>query len=214
MAGDNIYQLKLGYNLPRNEPALNVFWYHELPGGAGNASDLAATFRTSLLGAIRPVLPNNVTLTFMQTLNTHQFSDNEIFTAFGAPLGLADAAIDKTAAIAFRRREGGIGTRYSYKRFPAPGNYNIDGWTNSGATFYPAVNALILALGAVLVGVGASYEPVQVKGGWTMECTASNPTYCGQGQVLMNGDLDGNWQVDKYPSHQTSRDDRLWQGSL
>ena len=210
MALNDVYQARLFMLLPEGQPSLNVFWYQETGGGSGNSAELAAAFEVGVKPSIRSLMPIEVEFDHIQILNTNDFNDNGDFGFVLLRAGLYGNILDLSQAIAFRKREGGIGTRYSYKRFPAPGSALVVNTRVWNATAAQMIYDTSVALGANLVGTLGTYTPVQVKGGWTMECTTSNPTYCGEGNVVVNGDISGQWQVDLYASHQDSREESQW----
>ena len=210
MAVGDIYQVKSFVAMFGGELALNSYWFRETGLGLGNATNLALLFELFVQNVLAPCLPQNTIAFQTQVLNTHDFSDNAVVAYNPGYAGTASAQRDLTAALAFRKREGGIGSRYSYKRYPAPENYAITGWTDSPIGFYTKLEVLSAALGTPLGGIDEQYIPIQVKGGWTMTCTPANPEYCGQGAVLENGTLLGDWQFDRYPSHQDTRDIHSW----
>lgn len=212
MAVGNIFQVKLSFDMPTPEPGVSVFWYRATAGAATTADNLRQVFDLLVRTQLSNIFPSNVNMTTLQVLNTSDFGDNVIFTYSPEIAGQEAGMLDVTQAIAFRKRTGGIGTRYSYKRFPAPGLLapNQRTWPNAGGTFLGSLQLVASRLGLELSDGTNAYLPIQVKGGWTMTCTASNPSYCGEDAVIENGTLQGMWSYDRYPSHQDTRNESDW----
>lgn len=205
MAAGNIYQVRTIMTLPDSKPQ-NVFYYREKSGIGGSSQDLANAFIEDVVSKLKDILTAGTIIDQVRVINGNNNVDN-----FVADIDQAGAYSGATTspdflAIAFRKRIGGTGFRYSYKRFsgiPASA-IGYAGWQDSGTTFFTRVNALAVALGAEIAQLtGATYEPVQITGGFKLGVA---PTF----KTL----LTTQWEINDRASHQDTRQVYEWKGAL
>lgn len=196
MALNDIYQLKDSYTF-LGQTMENVYYYQDTTGG-GTAADLLTAWLTDVLSVIRALQSTGVTHTRLQCVNGMDNDDQSVLDissagTFAGTTGAPDWAF------ALRRRTGGLGYRYSYKRYGGVSTAHI---TTAGALTATAINlvdAVAVAIGELVDGVAGDYRPVQITGGFVF---GTAPTF--------KQDLLGDWQLNSIISHQETRQVYTW----
>lgn len=196
MATNDIYQLKLT-SVSNSEVMQNVFYYRDT-AGAGNALELVEEFTNQVLPDIQ-AMQNSLTLnTRIQAVNG-MFNTDSWIEDMAVAGDVVGTPVSTFLAVGFRKRFGGIGFRYSYKRFYGlyAGSQTNFGVFTSGTR--DMLDPLAVKLGQVIEGTLGAYQPVQITGGFVL----------GTAPVFKQP-LQGNWQYSDRFTHQDSRQQYGW----
>lgn len=177
MAIGDVIQVKLlGEYL--GEAWVNVFYYLQTAGSANGAGACLNLFEEDVVPALLDTMVDTSAIIWLSAVNGMNNADQyERAPLSGYGQGVLDSITlgeaPSNMANGYRSNRGGIGTRYSYKRFAGmPLSWlDANGWDASAST--PRA-ALAVALGSHPTGSGFSYSPVQVTGGFAL---GTPPTY-------------------------------------
>lgn len=196
MATNDIYQVKL-QTVMNSEVANNTFYYR-VQSGAGQAADLLNEFQTNVLSALQLIQPAQLTNTQIQVVNGMENADQSVEDI--SDIGeYASTPFATFIAVAFRRRSGGVGTRYSYKRFMAGGVSAITTFGEWTSAFRDLLDTVAVQLGTVQEGAEGLYAPCQITQGFQLGV-----------DPIWRQDLVGNWQYAGGMSHQDTRQQYSW----
>lgn len=203
MAVNDVYLIRLYFTLPLDpEPAIMRFFYRVLAStGSDSAQDAVAAASTDLYNQFAAVQHSQCFLTRIDAINLMDVDDSHVST-YNEPGDIASPPAANFLAIALRKRPGGLGTRYSYKRVPGVIRSGCDAYglnETANPAYTAALNALAVNLGNVLEVADGSYYPVQV----TWDGTYGHP-------VTNIKSLQGAWEINSHVSHQDTRQIYRW----
>lgn len=201
MAIWDTYQVKITTRHPDGQDMLNVHYYQQQSAGDGDASDLYQEFMDSVATAQRGLMTDNANVVNVQVINGNNNTDFQFANLLLPGTTIVSTPAASFVALGFRSPAPPPGQRYSYKRIgalPATWLDTSDGrWDTNIDT--PAA-AYATAVADTLEGTEAAYSPVQVTGGFSLG-VAPTPVR----------NLNGFWQFNRFPTHQTTRQVLLWE---
>jgi len=204
MSIGDVYQIRMFQQttlIP--DVALNVYYYKQTAGFSGvpNAADLAGEFTDNVWDVVRSLQSDQMVTTKYTVINISDPTDYvEAFPNSAGNSALGGLTLPTFMAAAVRAPRMAAGDRYSYKRFSGIKTGAMGANLQWDDAYWPILDAVAVAHGAVLEGANGTYHPVQVAAGWSLGTT---PT--------VNYDLAGFWQYNKYPTHQTTRQDGMYE---
>jgi hypothetical protein len=178
----------------------NVYYFQEAAGDPfGSTSDLVAAYIDQVLPSICDLQVAGLNHYQIVCVNGMDNEGDNHIADIDVNGALAVAGAPPELAVGFRRRTGGVGFRYSYKRYGgvSAGAVGANSWI--GAPYIASIAALRALLGQLVETEEAAYAPIQITGGFVL---GVEPTYR---QSLL-----GAWQSSGQPTHQVSRDIRTW----
>lgn len=206
MSVGEVYQVKV-FQRYRGAELLNVFYYGQAAGAAGdNADDLQVEFLADVWAAVRSCLHADNQTYRITVINGMRNGDAVDVALDLDGTHLQGAGLMTNLALACRSPKGTPGLRYSYKRFGG-----IPNELTSAAVWAAAYRAIIVAmtdnLGSAVESAAALYSPVQIA----VNPALGPPAWrLGVAPIIGRG-LSGVWQFNNIPSHQDTRQQYDWQ---
>lgn len=196
MAIGDVYQIKMTQT--QSAQVINNVFYYIASAGFTSAQDLLDAFVADIFTPMIGMYSAACVTKQIQVVNGMANGDQvvEDMSVAGSRAGVSLATF---LACGMRKRNAGIGSRYSYKRFLYGVVADLTGQGLWGAPFLADVAPIADALGAVLEGVEGAYNPVQITGGFQL---GVEPT--------VSQFLSGSWQVNGKVTHQDTRQEFFW----
>lgn len=180
---------------------VNSFYYRIDAGASPSVDDLLSAFKDDVWDVVRAlVTAANVTTKYeaINGMDNAEFEVEEVTTP-GTNAG-GGAVLPAQIAAVFRSPNAGPGTRYSYRAFSGFTSSQLEGtggtWDN---TQLDELDAVCVALGAILEGANGLYTPVQLTGGFRL----GTPPDVGRTVV-------GNWLYNYVPGGRRTRQSYNW----
>lgn len=200
MAVGDIYQSVVTVDHPSGEETQAAFYYRVIvQGGEITAENVSDEIVTNILPGWQAICANSYQFNQVRTING---MDNNDFNVTNPSLvGTSSALVSAPQlAMAFRSPGPPPGGRYGYKRLTAAIGTSVG--TSDGsmpANIRSTAIAIQNALGTLLELSGGTIEPALITGGFRLGVA---PTF--------GRSLQGQWQLNAFPSTQNTRKRYNW----
>lgn len=152
----DVYQVKLSGNA-LSQTLLNIFYYEQVSGASGDASDLGTAFMNEIVMTVNNILSSDTTLTDMEIISLADGSDFYVDN-FSLPGERGSVSSTSFVAWSFRLNPVNINFRAGGKRFGAVSTTDInDNSPTSGVL--SGLNAVAVKLGEPITGGGNTFRP-------------------------------------------------------
>lgn len=164
MALADVFQVVDYQRFPSGEPCQNVYFYQRLDP-AGDASDLLAAFEAEVKTDLKACQSGDLVHYLLRVINLGNVADFDEFSTAGDVGGIGQPIRNTFDAVNMTLRPSARTVRPGSKRFAGIPEDDAS-YTNGvivGAAHLTRWQTLRVALGALLVGSLAQYQPVIIK---------------------------------------------------